>query len=156
MLLMTEWTERFLHACAKVRSARRRSLGAGQSVYVSRLEGRCWVVAAGYVKLLDPRVDGDRFIRLILDRGDLFGDRPFGARAFAGFASPQHEQASPTGRRKFSNWIARNLKPRRTPRASSPRYCSNQRPTARNSWSADCSGSSPHQSVPESPPRSGT
>jgi CRP-like cAMP-binding protein len=93
MLLMTEWTERFLHACAKVRSARRRSLGAGQSVYVSRLEGRCWVVAAGYVKLLDPRVDGDRFIRLILGRGGLFGDRLFGARAFAGFASPQHEQA---------------------------------------------------------------
>jgi len=51
------------------------------------------VVAAGYVKLLDPRVDGDRFIRLILGRGGLFGDRLFGARAFAGFASPQHEQA---------------------------------------------------------------
>ena len=51
------------------------------------------MVKAGYVKLLDPRVEGNRFIRLILGRGGLFGDRPFGAGAFRGFISPQHEQA---------------------------------------------------------------
>jgi hypothetical protein len=50
-------------------------------------------VVAGYIKLLDPRVGGDRFIRLILGRGGLFGDRPFGAGAFCGFISPQREQA---------------------------------------------------------------
>jgi CRP-like cAMP-binding protein len=93
MLLKTEWVERFVQACAKVRSARRRPLTAGQLVYSTLPEGRCWVVAAGYVKLLDPRVDGNRFVRLILSRGGLFGDRPFGAGAFRGFASPQHEQA---------------------------------------------------------------
>jgi CRP/FNR family cyclic AMP-dependent transcriptional regulator len=93
MLLRTEWTEQFLQACAAVRSARRRSLTADESVYLSMPEGRCWVVAAGYVKLLDPLVDGGRFIRLVLGRGGLFGDRPFGMGAFGGFASPQHEQA---------------------------------------------------------------
>ena len=93
MLLTKKWAERFIQACAKVQSARRRSLAAGESVYSTMPEGRCWVVAAGYVKLLDPRPDGDRFIRLILGRGGLFGDRPFGATAFRGFASPQHEQA---------------------------------------------------------------
>src|SRR3954453_1806563 len=93
MLLNSEWVERFIHACAKVRSARRLSLAAGQVVYSTTPEGRCWVVKAGYVKLLDPRVEGNRFIRLILGRGGLFGDRPFGAGAFRGFISPQHEQA---------------------------------------------------------------
>ncbi len=78
MLLKTEWVERFVRTCAKVRSARRRSLTTGQSVYSTLPEGRCWLVAAGYVKLLDPRVDGNRLIRLILGRGGLFGDRPFG------------------------------------------------------------------------------
>jgi len=42
---------------------------------------------------LDPRVDGNRFIRLILGHGGRFGDRSFGASAFRGFISPQHEQA---------------------------------------------------------------
>ena len=44
MLLKTEWVERFIQACAKVRSARRRSLAAGQLVYSTMPEGRCWVV----------------------------------------------------------------------------------------------------------------
>ena len=50
-------------------------------------------MVAGYIKLLDPRVDGNRIIRLILGRSGLFGDRPFGAGAFRGFISPQREQA---------------------------------------------------------------
>lgn len=93
MLLKTEWTERFLRACAKLGSARRRPLRAGQTVYSTVPHGRCWVVADGYIKILDPRIDGNQFIRLILGRGGLFGDRPFGAGAFLGFVSPQHEQA---------------------------------------------------------------
>ena len=93
MLLKAEWAGRFLRACAEVRSARRRPLTSGQVLYATMPEGRCLVVAAGYVKLLDPRLDGSRFIRLILGRGGLFGDRPFGARAFLGFPSPEHEQA---------------------------------------------------------------
>ena len=72
MLLNSEWVERFIHACEKVRSARRLSLAAGQLVYSTTPEGRCWVVKAGYVKLLDPLVEGNRFIRLILGRGGLF------------------------------------------------------------------------------------
>jgi CRP-like cAMP-binding protein len=93
MFLKADWAERFVRACAKVPSARRHSMASGQSIYSAVPEGRCWVVTAGYVKVLDPRVDGDRFIRLILGRGNLFGDRPFGMGAFRGFASPQHEQA---------------------------------------------------------------
>ena len=93
MLLNAEWTARFLRACAKVRSARRRSLASGQPIYSTMPEGRCWVVKEGYVKVIDPRLDGNRFIRLILRRGGLLGDRPFGACAFRGFPSPQHEQA---------------------------------------------------------------
>ena len=93
MFLSAEWSERFLQACSTVRSARRRSLPAGQLVYSTIPGGQCWAVVAGYIKLLDPRVDGNRFIRLILGRGGLFGDRPFGAGAFRGFISPQCEQA---------------------------------------------------------------
>ena len=93
MLLQSEWLDRFIPTCARVRSARRRTLAAGQLVYSTFPDGRCWVVVAGYVKLLDPRADGNRFIRLILSRGGLFGDRPFEGRAFRGFVSPQHEQA---------------------------------------------------------------
>jgi CRP/FNR family transcriptional regulator, cyclic AMP receptor protein len=93
MQLERKWADRFIRACAKMPSARRRSLKSGQLVYSTTTEGRCWVVASGYVKLLDPRPDGNLFIRLILGRGGLFGDRPFGAGAFRGFASPQHEQA---------------------------------------------------------------
>jgi CRP/FNR family transcriptional regulator, cyclic AMP receptor protein len=93
MILKSEWADRFIRACAKVRSARRRPLAAGQTVYATKPEGQCWVVSPGYVKLIDPRVDGNRFVRLFLSRGGLFGDRPFGTGAFCGFASPQHEQA---------------------------------------------------------------
>jgi CRP/FNR family transcriptional regulator, cyclic AMP receptor protein len=93
MLLKSEWAEKFLKACAKVKPTRRRSLAAGETVYPSFPEARCWVVADGYVKVLDPRIDGSRFVRLILGRGGLFGDRPFGERAFRGFVSQQEEQA---------------------------------------------------------------
>jgi CRP/FNR family transcriptional regulator, cyclic AMP receptor protein len=93
MLLRSEWLDRFIPTCARVRSARRRTLAAGQLVYSTFPDGRCWVVVAGYVKLLDPRADGTRFIRLILSRGGLFGDRPYEGRAFREFVSPQHEQA---------------------------------------------------------------
>ncbi len=55
------------------------------------------MVASGYVRLLDPIADGVQFIRLILGRGGLFGDLPFGTSAFPGFASPQQEQATAHG-----------------------------------------------------------
>jgi CRP/FNR family cyclic AMP-dependent transcriptional regulator len=93
MLLTKEWAERFLRSFARLKSARRRSLASGEVVYPTFPEGRCWIVAAGYVKVLDPHIDGTRFVRLFLGRGGLFGDRPFGYRAFRGFVSPQHEQA---------------------------------------------------------------
>jgi hypothetical protein len=93
MFVSAEWSERFLQACSSVRSARPRSLPTGQLVYSTIPGGQCWAVVAGYIKLLDPRVDGNRFIRLILGRGGLFGDRPFGAGALRGFISPQREHA---------------------------------------------------------------
>jgi CRP-like cAMP-binding protein len=93
MLLKSEWAEKFLSLCAKLQSARRRSLAAGQPIYLTVPEGRCWVVASGYVKVLDPRPDGNHFVRMILGRGSLFGDRPFEVGAFGGFISPQAEQA---------------------------------------------------------------
>ena len=93
MLLKSAWAEHFMRTCVKVKSARRRTLTGGKVIYSSVPEGLCWVVAAGYVKILDPRVDGSRTIRLIVGRGGLFGDRPFGERAFRGFVSPQEEQA---------------------------------------------------------------
>jgi hypothetical protein len=107
MLLNSEWVGRFIHACVKVRSARRLSLAAGQLVYSTTPEGRCWVVKAGYVKLLDPRVEGNRFIRLILGRGGLFGDRPLGAGAFRGFISPSMSRRSPTALPRSSKWVAK-------------------------------------------------
>lgn len=93
MLLRKDWAERFVKACARVRSARRRSLTSGKVVYPSFPEGRCWVVACGYVKVLDPRIDGNRAIRLIIGQGGLFGDRLFGETAFRGFVSTQEELA---------------------------------------------------------------
>jgi CRP-like cAMP-binding protein len=93
MLLKCKWADRFINTCAKVRSARRRALAAGESVYLTEPKGRCWVVASGYVRLLDPVADGVQFIRLILGRGGIFGDLPFGTSVFPGFASPRQEQA---------------------------------------------------------------
>ncbi|WP_435007370.1 Crp/Fnr family transcriptional regulator [Tundrisphaera lichenicola] len=93
MILTAEWSERFLKACSAVRSARRRSVTSGTLIYSSVPGGRCWVTAEGYVKILDPRIDGSSSIRLIVGRGGLFGERPFGQGAFRGFLSTQQEQA---------------------------------------------------------------
>jgi CRP/FNR family cyclic AMP-dependent transcriptional regulator len=93
MRIEKKWAEQFTRVCAQVPSARRRSLTSGEMIYAAWPEGRCWVVAAGYVKLIDLRPDGDRFIRLIHGRGGLFGDRPFRSEAFRGFAAAQCEQA---------------------------------------------------------------
>jgi len=92
MFLKSEWVENFTTACAQVPSARRRSFAAGKPVYLETPAGQCWVVESGYVKLIDPRRDGNQFVRLVLGRGGLFGDRPFGGVAFRGFVTPQHEQ----------------------------------------------------------------
>jgi CRP-like cAMP-binding protein len=92
MLLKKKWAKRFVQTCAELRSARRRTLPTGRTIYTSTPEGRCWIVIAGYVKVLDPRPDGDRITRLIMGRGGLFGDRPFATEAFRGFISPQDEQ----------------------------------------------------------------
>jgi CRP-like cAMP-binding protein len=67
-------------------------LPTGQTIYSAAPEGRCWIVIAGYVKVLDPRPDGGHATRLIMGRGSLFGDRPFAMEAFRGFISPQDEQ----------------------------------------------------------------
>ena len=93
MILKSEWSERFVRACIKLPSSRRRTFADRTTFYTEIPEGRCWVVISGYVKLLDPRADGNRFIRLILGRGSLFGDRPFGSSAFRGFASSRNERA---------------------------------------------------------------
>lgn len=93
MLRKSEWAERFINTCAKVKSARRRVLAASESVYLTEPKERCWVVASGYVRLLDPIADGVQFIRLILGRGEIFGDLPFGTSACPDFASPRQEQA---------------------------------------------------------------
>ena len=55
MILEKKWADRLLQACQQVRSARRRTVAAGESIFSTTPDGRCWVVAAGYVKLLDPR-----------------------------------------------------------------------------------------------------
>ena len=47
MLLQSEWLDRFIPTCARVRSARRRPLAAEQLVYSTFPDGRCWVVAPG-------------------------------------------------------------------------------------------------------------
>ncbi|HEX3871665.1 MAG TPA: Crp/Fnr family transcriptional regulator [Pirellulales bacterium] len=93
MLLKSEWAARFIKTCARLPSAVRRSLAGGELIYATIPKGQCWVVAAGYVKVLDPRPDGSRFVRLILGRGSLFGDRPFEASAFGGYAASHDEQA---------------------------------------------------------------
>lgn len=93
MRVEKRWAERFVRACMGVPSARRRTLASGELIYSGTPGGLCWVVSSGYVKLIDPRPDGDRFIRLIHGRGGLLGDRPFGSNAFRGFAAAQCEQA---------------------------------------------------------------
>jgi CRP-like cAMP-binding protein len=93
MQVKIEWAERFVLACTRMRSARRQSLAAAQPVYLSIPDGRCWAVRSGYVKLLDAGTKANRFVRLILGRGGLFGDRPFGVKTYGGFTPPRHEQA---------------------------------------------------------------
>lgn len=93
MRVEKKWAEQFTRACARVRSARRRSLSGGEAIYLAAPDGRCWAVTTGYVKLIDPRPDGARFIRLIHGRGGLVGDRPFATTAFRGFPAARYEQA---------------------------------------------------------------
>lgn len=93
MLLKSEWAEPFLRACEQVKAARRRSFAARQPIYLNASAERCYAVGNGYVKLVEPRTDGSQFVRLVLGRGALFGDPPFGTRAFGGFATAQLEHA---------------------------------------------------------------
>ena len=93
MLLQSAWVQSFIATCGTIRSSRSRAFAAGKPIYLDAPGGRCWVVATGYVKLIDSREDGKQFVRLILGRGGLFGDRPFGTSAFRGFVTPLHEQA---------------------------------------------------------------
>jgi CRP/FNR family cyclic AMP-dependent transcriptional regulator len=98
MQLKRAWAEMFLQACTEMHSAKRTSFADEHAIYLLIPEGRCWIVRTGYVKLLDSGTDGERFIRLILGRGGLFGDYPYSATAFGGFTVPQHEQAITHGR----------------------------------------------------------
>ncbi len=93
MLLNRAWAERFTQACQRLRSARMRSLADGETAYATIPGGRCLVVSSGYVKLLDSRSKDDRIVRLILGRGALFGECPFGEGTFRGFVAPQLEKA---------------------------------------------------------------
>ncbi|HWC91307.1 MAG TPA: Crp/Fnr family transcriptional regulator [Pirellulales bacterium] len=93
MLLKSQWAAQFVKACSTQRSAIRQVYSGGGLIYSTIPAGRCWAVKTGYVKLIDPRPDGNRFVRLILGRGSLLGDRPFEAQAFRGFSAPQDEQA---------------------------------------------------------------
>ena len=93
MLLKHDWAERFIQTCAGVPSAQRRSMAEGEVAYLAAPATKCMVVATGYVKLIDSRVDEGRVVRLILGRGGLFGHRPFADGAFRGFISPENEMA---------------------------------------------------------------
>ena len=64
------------------------------------------MVTAGYVKLLDPRPDGDRFIRLILGRGGLSVTGRSGRRRSADSRRPSTSRPSPTAPRRSWNWTA--------------------------------------------------
>lgn len=117
MLLKADWVEAFLGMCVQLKSSRRHSFAAGQPIYLRATEGRCWVVAAGYVKLIEPHENGKQCIRLILGRGGLFGDRPFGTHAFRGFVTPQHEQAFAHGAATVIEISRANLETDATARA---------------------------------------
>jgi CRP/FNR family transcriptional regulator, cyclic AMP receptor protein len=93
MLLERKWSELFVKNCAAVPSARRRSFTNRESIYLRNPEGRCWVIASGYVKLVDLFDNGNQLTKLIVGRGGLIGDFPFGTTAFRGFASSVPEQA---------------------------------------------------------------
>jgi CRP-like cAMP-binding protein len=93
MLLDSNWVEAFLRRCRQVPGARRQAFAAGKPIYLQAPQGRCWLVATGYVKLIEPRGDGKQFIQLVLGRGNLFGDPPFGRQAFHGFATRRYERA---------------------------------------------------------------
>ena len=157
MLLKSEWA-RAIYPRLAPRCDRRVDgrWPPGNSVYSTTPEGRCWVVTAGYVKLLDPRVDGNRFIRLILGRGGLFGDRPFGAAAFRGFVSPQHEQAVAHGPAEVLELDRQEFEAAAHAQAGLATLLLESATAARSSSSAGCSGSSPRRSGPGWPPPSGT
>jgi CRP-like cAMP-binding protein len=98
VILNKHWAERFGAQCAKLRSARKRSLADGESVYLAVPPGRSYLVTTGYIKLFDAGANDHRIVRLLVGRGGLFGDRPFRESAFQGFLSPQAEHAVAHGR----------------------------------------------------------
>ena len=114
------------------------------------------MVTTGYVKLIEPRADGNRFVRLILGRGGLFGDRPFGAGAFRGFASPQHEQAVAHGPAVVLELDREDLEAAANAQAEVATLLLESVTTRRSFSSAGCSGNSPHRSGPGWLPHFGT
>lgn len=93
MLVNQASAERLIQAFRRIPGGQRRSLGSGQVLYSSTPENQCFLVTSGYVKLVELRADGSQFVRLILGRGSVFGDRPFRGLAFAGFSSDRTELA---------------------------------------------------------------
>ena len=125
---LEEGLGRAIHSCLrdyKLSSTTIVTIGA--TGFCDETEGRCWAVTSGYVKLLDPRVDGTRIIRLLVGRGGLFGDRPFGERAFRGSFHRSRSRPSPTAPPKSSRWIAGNLETAsHAPTPTLHPFCSNR------------------------------
>lgn len=93
MLLNRASAERLARAFRLLPGGRSRSLGAGTTLYSSTPADRCFLLTSGYVKLVELRADGGQFVRLILGRGSVFGDRPFQGRDVHGGASRRTELA---------------------------------------------------------------
>ena len=100
--------------------------------------------------------DGTRFVRLILGRGGLFGDRPYGSKAFRGYASPQHEQAVAHGPAEVFEVDREELEAASQAQPELATLLLESATTRFNSSIAGCSGSSPRRSGPGWRPPSGT
>jgi CRP-like cAMP-binding protein len=92
MQILPDLSTPFVTACGKVTSAAARDVKSKTPIYLRRTPGRTFVVKRGYVRLVYSEPDGRFLTRMLLGKGAMFGDLPFGP----GFFLP-NEQAIASG-----------------------------------------------------------
>jgi CRP/FNR family transcriptional regulator, cyclic AMP receptor protein len=77
MRILLELSLPFVQACSKIERAKTRELKSKQLIYLSRPEGRTFVVKRGYVRLVSVDSAGRLLTRMLIGKGSIFGELPY-------------------------------------------------------------------------------
>jgi CRP-like cAMP-binding protein len=77
MQILPELSQPFVNACAAIDRVKTVDLKSKHSIYLSRPEGKTYVIKRGYVRLSYLDSSGRLLTRMLLGKGAVFGDLPF-------------------------------------------------------------------------------